>query len=215
MEVIVANSGIQLEQPARALAEFGRLARRFDLNGTKSICADTGQQLAAGGLCDVKAIEQSHGLISFRTSDVRLSVHVLHDAGDEVEHVAIVMRGGIRDVEDVESAEGLLRGNLSRIDGGRRFDHIDYLAHLLLVRKSDIDVRRSAGLDRRQHRGIETLFFDAELVSAGGQVGELAVAGKIGDAAQRNRLRSSLQKYERRRYSNIVFIVDRDQDVLC
>ena len=86
----------------------------------------------------------------------------------------------------------LLRGDLGGIDGGRGFDHIDYLAHLLLVGESDIDVRCSAYLDRSQHRCVETLLLDAELVGSGGEAGELAVAGKIGDAAQRNRLGRSL-----------------------
>jgi hypothetical protein len=58
------------------------------------------------------------------------------------------------------------------------------------------------------------LLVDAELVSSGGEVRERAVAGKIGDAALRNRLRRSLWKYERGGYGNIVLIGDRDQDVL-
>ncbi len=79
-------------------------------------------------------------------------MHILHDAGDEVKHVAIVMRGGIRDVKDIKSAEGLLRGDLGRIDGWRRLDHIDFLAHLLLVGESDIDVGRKTRLDRGQYQ---------------------------------------------------------------
>ena len=58
------------------------------------------------------------------------------------------------------------------------------------------------------------MLFDAELVSRGGEVGELAVAGKIGVAAQRHRLGKCLQKYERGRYGDIVLIGDLDQDVL-
>ena len=86
-----------------------------------------------------------------------LSVHIQHDAGNEVERVAIVMGGGIRDVEYIEPAEGLLRGDLGGIDSWRGLDHIDDLAHLLLVGESDLDVRndvrnievRRACLDRR------------------------------------------------------------------
>ena len=156
-EAIVANSGIQQEQPARTLAEFGGLACRFDLDGAKSIGTDPGQQLAVRGLRNVEAIEHDHCLIGFCARDVGLSVHIQHDAGNEVERVAIVMGGGIRDVEYIESAEGLLRGDLGGIDSWRGLDHIDDLAHLLLVGERDLnvgnDVRnievRRACLDRR------------------------------------------------------------------
>ncbi len=152
MEVIVADSGIQHQQTARTFAEFSGLSCRFDLDGAKSVGADTGQQLAVGGLRNVEAIEQGHGLIGFRAGDVRLSVQILHDAGDEVEHIAIVVRGRKRNVEYIESAEGLLRGDLGGIDGWRRLDHIDYLANLLLAGESDIDIGRKARLDRRQYQ---------------------------------------------------------------
>ena len=79
-EVIVANSGIQHQQTARTFAEFGGLACRFDLDGSKSVGADTGQQLAVGGLRNVEAIEQGHCLIGFCAGDVRLS-SIPHDAG--------------------------------------------------------------------------------------------------------------------------------------
>ena len=41
------------------------------------------------------------------------------------------------------------------------------------------------------------------------------MAGKIGDATQRDRRWRSLQKYERGGYRNIVLIGDREPDVLC
>ena len=168
--------------------------------------------MAVGGLCDVEAIEHGHGLIGFGASDMRLSAHVLHDAGDEFEHVAKVMCGGIRNIEYIESAEGLLRGDLGGINGGRGLDHIDDLAHLLLVGESDLDV--SACLDRSQGDCVETLLLDAELVRRGGEVGELAVAGKIRNAAQRQPFGRGLQKYKHGRNGNVVLIGDRDQDVL-
>ena len=89
MEVIVANSGIQMEQPARTFAEFSGLACRFNLYGAKSIGADASQQLAVGGLGNVETIEKSHRLIRFCASDMRLSIHILHDTGNEVEDVAM------------------------------------------------------------------------------------------------------------------------------
>jgi hypothetical protein len=148
-DVIVANSCIQQKQPAGTLAEFGGLACRLDLNGAESVGANTSQQLAVRRLRNVEAIELGHCLIGLCTSDVRLSIYVLHDTGDEVEYVAIVVCGGIRDIEDIESTEGFLRSNLGGIDGGRGLDDIDDLSYLLLMGESHIDVCRDACLGHR------------------------------------------------------------------
>ena len=88
---------------------------------------------------DVEAVEQGYGLVGFGSGDVRLAGLILHHAGDEVEDVAIVVGSGIDDVDDVEAADGFLRGDLRGIDGGRRFVDVDDLANFLLVRDGDFD----------------------------------------------------------------------------
>ena len=163
-EVIVADAGVQAEQAAGSFAGFGGLARGLDLDGAERVGADADQKLSVGGLRDVEAIEQSDGLVGLRSGDVRLAVLVLHDSGNEIEDVAIVVGAGIDDVDDVEAADGFLRRRLARdrwregIRGRRRFRGLPAGARWRLRWSSlgDLD----AGLDER----VEAFFFDAELV---------------------------------------------------
>ena len=129
-EVIVANAGVEAEQAAGSLAIFGGLARGLDLNGAERISADADQELSVSGLGDVEAVEQGDGLVGLSAGDVRLAGLILHDAGNEIEGVAVVVVGGKDDVDDVEAADGFLRGDLSGIDGGRRFVDVDDLRGL-------------------------------------------------------------------------------------
>ena len=92
---------------------------------------------------------------------MRLAELILHHAGNEVEDIAIVLRAGIHDVNDVEATDGFLRGNLRGVDRGRRFVHIDDLANFLLVRDGDFDGGTGRDFDRLEER-IETFFFDPE-----------------------------------------------------
>ena len=89
------------------------------------------QELSVGGLSDVEAIELSLGLVGLRSADVRLAKLVLDDAGNKVEHVAVVVCAGVDDIDDVESADGFLRGNLRGIDGQRGFVYVDSFMHFL------------------------------------------------------------------------------------
>lgn len=81
---------------------------------------------------------------------MRLAESIVDDPRNTVQRVGVVTGVGVGEVDNVDASELLLVRDLSGIDGGRGFDDIDYLAHLLLVGKSDIDVRRGADLDRRQ-----------------------------------------------------------------
>jgi len=69
------------------------------------------------------------------------------------------------------------------VDGGRRFVDVDDFAYLLLVRDRDFDARGFRELDAGLDECVETFFFDAELILAGGELGELAASGEIGLAA--------------------------------
>ena len=182
-EVIIADAGVETEQAAGSFAGFGGLARGLDLNGAKGVGADADEKLSVGGLGDVEAVEQGDGLVGLGAGDVGLAGLILHDAGNEIEGVAVVVGGGIDDVDDVEAADGFLRGDLSGIDGGRRFVDVDDFADFLLVRDGDFDRgawrELDAGLDER----VEAFFFDAELILAGGERGERAASGEIGLAA--------------------------------
>ena len=108
---------------------------------------------------------------------------ILHDAGNEVEDVAIVVGTGIDDVDDVEAADGFLRGDLRGINGGRRFVDVDDFANFLLVRDGNVDERRGRDLDDGLDELVEAFFFDAELIVAGRERGKRATAGEIGVAA--------------------------------
>ena len=116
-------------------------------------------------------------------------------------------------VKYIDTSDGLLSGDLGGIDHRRRLDHIDYLSKLLLVRERDIDIRR-AGLDRRQAERIESFLLNAQLVGSGGEIGELAVTGKIGGAAKRKRMIRCLQNHDSGRDGHAVFISDRDYDAV-
>ncbi len=94
------------------------------------------------------------------------------------------MVGGKDDVDDVEAADGFLRGDLSGINGGRRFADVDDFADFLLVRDGDLDGRAGRELDGWFDERVEAFFFDAELVLAGGERGERAVSGEIGLAVR-------------------------------
>ncbi|SPE28489.1 hypothetical protein SBA2_40052 [Acidobacteriia bacterium SbA2] len=182
-EVIVADAGVEAEQAGGTFAIFGGLTRGLDLNGAESVGTDADQEQSVGGLGDVEAIDQGHGLVGLSAGDVRLAGLVLHNAGNEIERIAIVVVGGKDDVDDIEAADGFLRGDLSGIDCRRRFVDVDDFADFLLVRDGDFDGgtwrELDAGLDER----VEALFFDVELVLACGKCGERAASGEVGLAA--------------------------------
>ena len=90
---------------------------------------------------------------------MRLPTQILHDAGDEIEHIAIVMGRRKGNVKYIDPSNGLLSRDLGGIDHWRRLDHIDYLSNLLLVGERDIDIRR-AGLDCRQAERIESFLLN-------------------------------------------------------
>ena len=178
--MVVADAGVEAEQAARALAVFSGLARGLDLNVAERVGADADQQLSVGRLRDIETVEQGESLVSLSSGDVRLSVLILHDAGNEVEDVAIVVGAGIDDVDDVEAADGFLRGDLCGIDGGRRFVDVDDFANFLLVRDGNFDGGGWRNLDAGFEQSVEALFFHAQLILAGGERRELAATGEVG-----------------------------------
>src|SRR5208282_2199500 len=102
-EMIVADSGVQAEDAAGSFAVFGGFAAGFDLDGAEPIGTDPNQQEAVGGLADVEAIEQGESLIGLRAGDVRLAGGILHDSGNEVQHIAVVVGCGVGNIDDVKS----------------------------------------------------------------------------------------------------------------
>jgi len=132
-------------------------------------CADAEQEESVGGLGHVEAIEQSFGLISLRSGDVRLAELILHHAGNEVESVAVIVGGGKDDVDDVESGESLARRNLRGIDGRGGFADVDDFTNFLLVVEGDLDGRAGIDLDRRLVQGVEAFLLDMDVVLAGGK----------------------------------------------
>lgn len=181
-EVIVTDPGVESEDAAGAFAEFGGLAGGFNLNGAEGVGADANQELTVGGLGDIEAVEYGDSLIGLGAGDVGLTVLILDDARDEVEGVAVVVGGGKNHVDDVESAERFLGGNLRGIDGGRGLLDVYDFADFLLVRECDFDVRTLGKLKLGLDGGIESFFFDANLVFAGGKNGEGAASGIVGFA---------------------------------
>ena len=191
-EVIVADAGVEAENAAGSFAGLGRLARRRDLDGAEGVGADVDEELSVGRLGDVEPVEQGEGLIGLGSGDVGLAGLVLHDAGNEVQRVAIVVRAGIDDVDDLNAADRFLCRNLAGIDGGRRFVDVDHFADFLLVRDGNIDRGCRRDCDAGLLERVETLFFDAELILASGECWELATSGEIGQAMD-GRLRWRLE----------------------
>jgi len=167
--VVVADAGVKAEKASGSFAGFGGLARGLDLNVAEGVGADADQELSVGGLSDVESVEQGDGLVGLGSGDVGLAGLVLHDAGDVVEGVAIVVGCGIDDVGYVEAADGFLRGDLRGIDGGRGFVDVDDLADFLLMRDGDLDRGACRELDAGFYQSVEAFFFDAELIVAGGK----------------------------------------------
>src|SRR5208282_2015407 len=155
-KMVVADTSVEAEDAARAFAVLGGVAGRFDVQRTKRVGTHPHEELPGGRLSDVEAVQQGEGLVRLRPGDVRLPENIVDNPGNKVQRVAVVTGIRVGKVDNVNAGELLLVRDLGGIDGGRGLDHIDYLAHLLLVGESDInvrniDVRRSAGLDRRQH----------------------------------------------------------------
>ena len=94
-----------------SFARFGWLAGGLDLYGAEGVGTDVNHELSVGGLGDVETIELSYGSGRFAPGDVRLAILVLHDSGNKVEHVAVVVGAGVDDVDDVESGDRFLRGD--------------------------------------------------------------------------------------------------------
>lgn len=141
--------------------------------------------MSVGGLGDVEAVEQSFGLVGLRSGYVGLAGLILYDSRDEVESVAVIVGGGVDDVDHVEAADGFLRGNLGDVDRGRRFDYVDYFADFALVGDGNVERGAHGELHVGFDQFVETLFFHFEFVGAGGEQGEAAASGEIGFAEDR------------------------------
>jgi hypothetical protein len=132
---------------------------------------------------------------------------ILHDAGDEVKDVAVVVGAGIDDVDDVEPADGFLGGDLRRVDGDWRFVDVDNLAHFPLMRQDNFEDRTGRDLDDGFDDFIEAFFFDSKLIGSGRQRRKRAAAGEVGEAAKRGQ-RRGLDKHASGRDGDSILIGD-------
>jgi len=170
-EVIVADAGVEAEKAGGPFAGFGRFARGLDLNGAEGVSTDADEELSVRGLSDVEPIEYGLGLIGLGTRDVRLTVLILDDARDEVDGIAVVMRGREDHVHDIETGQSFLGGNLRGIDGLWGFVNVDGFAYFLHARDGNVQNGARGNLNVCLLEGIETLFFDAKKIGACGNIG--------------------------------------------
>src|SRR5437660_11783881 len=77
------------------------------------------KKLAVGGLADVESIEDGDRLVGLRARHVWLRIRIDDHRGNVGEDVAIVVGGRVRDVDDIDSGESLLRLGLRGSDWGR------------------------------------------------------------------------------------------------
>jgi hypothetical protein len=140
-EVVIANASGDTKHTAGAFAVFGGDAAVLHLDRTDGVGTDTQLQSTVGGLSDVEAVEQSESLRSGSAGDVGLAAVVLNDAGDEVKYIAIVMRGRVGNIKDVETGDLLGGGRLKRIDPWGRFDYVHDFVDFLNVNQLDVDRR--------------------------------------------------------------------------
>ena len=148
--------------------------------------------MAIGGLGYVEAIKQGYGLIGLGASDVRLAGLILNNAGNEIDGVAVIVGRGEDHVDDIESADLFLRGDLGGIDGGSGFVDVDNFVDFLDVGDCDFEgggrVHCNAGL----LESVEAFLLDVQLVLPGGKVGKATVSDEIGLAAP-DRLRRGME----------------------
>ncbi len=89
------------------------------------------QQLPVRGLGDVEPIKYCDRLVSLRARHVHLRVGIDKHGGNVVEDVAVVVAGGVGDVDDVHTREPLLGLGLRTLNQGRGFMNIDRFLDLL------------------------------------------------------------------------------------
>ena len=139
-----------------------------------------------------------------------LTADIVHDSRNKVQHLAVITGVRIRNIDDVQAAELFDGGYLRRIDGGGRFHHVHYFAHLLLMRKRHFQVSSGWELHRRQSERVVILLLHVDPVGARGKVQESAAAGKVSLASQARKLRGAYQ-HTRCRHCYPVFIDDRNE----
>jgi len=105
------------------------------------------KKLAVGGLADVESIEDGDRLVGLRARHVWLRIRIDDHRGNVVEDVAIVVGGRVRDVDDIDAGESLLRLGLRGLDHGRRFVDVDRFLYLLQMIESNFDFGRAGRLD--------------------------------------------------------------------
>ena len=213
-EVVVASRGIELDDAAGAFSVFGRDATGLDIYGTKRIGRDAQEQLSVGGLGDVEAVKQDLGLIGFSAGDVRLDVHVIDDLRNVFQRFAVVPGRRVRKIDDIDAADLFLRADLFRIDGRRRFRHIDRFAYLPLTHQREFKAGCLVEVQIVSLGGVEVFLFDPGFVVCDGGRGQRAHAGGTSSAQQGRRSIRSGEFNTGIRDADTIFVDDGDSDAL-
>ena len=136
-QTVVAHLGFEVEHAGGAPPAFRGDAAGLDVHGLDRLDIDARLQPSRDGVRDIETVKLVVGLVGVAAIEVRATGGVLHDAVNQRQGLAVVLRGGIRDSLDFRVVEFLVVGRLLRINSGRGVGDIDLVREFLQVVQRD------------------------------------------------------------------------------
>ncbi len=105
---------------------------------------------------------------------------VLHDPRDEVQDVTEIVRAGVDDVDDIETADAFTGCNLRGIDGRSRLVNVNDFVNFLFMRDGDFDNSGRSELQVRLVESVKAFLFDTKMIFPSCEVRELTASALVG-----------------------------------
>ena len=167
-KVIVSVLDLEIGEPAGSFAELGGIPAAANVNFPQRVRVEADCQRAAGGLAHLESVKIILHLLRAGAGHMDLSAAVGDHSGNVREDIAIIARGGIRNIGDVAGGNGLRTGALLGINRRRLCRHFDLLPVFADRLETNFQLR---GLTRHDihagHQGrVETPFFNKYFVGS-------------------------------------------------